>query len=114
MNDMKSNPPIDYASALKRLDGDRDFLNELLDIFQEDFVEKQILLHSAVERKDFIEISKLGHSLKGGAANLSLTRLQEAASQLEIAGKESDLSSARDHANRLIDEFKRLQQFLEQ
>ena len=113
MNSMISNPPIDYPSALKRLDGDRDFLNELLDIFQEDFLEKQILLDSAVERKDFIEIGKLGHSLKGGSANLGLTGLQEMASHLETAGKEADLSSARDYTNRLTDEFKRLQQFLE-
>jgi len=113
MNNMNNNLPIDYPSALKRLDGDKDFLNELLDIFQEDFIEKKNLLLSAVEQKDFIEISKLGHSLKGGSANLSLPHLREMASRIEIAGKEGDLTAAREHTNQMIEEFKRLQQFLE-
>lgn len=112
MNEWNHTPPIDYTSALERLEGDEEFLNELLAIYQEDFLEKQSLLIAAVERNDFVEIAKLGHGLKGGSANLSLTQLRETASLIEAAGKECDPAAARRFINRLMEEFKRLQEFL--
>ncbi|TET66084.1 MAG: Hpt domain-containing protein, partial [Candidatus Aminicenantes bacterium] len=73
----KDIPPIDYLSALERVGGDKSFLEELLNLYFEDFSEKYGQLQKAIEQKKFDLIHELGHSLKGSSANLSLTFLQE-------------------------------------
>ena len=66
----------------------------------------------AIEHKKFDLIRKLGHSLKGSSATLSLTFLQEASSQMEMAGRDKDIVKANKALVFLKHEFKRLEDFL--
>jgi len=86
--------PIDIPSVLERIGGDRSFLEELLDLYQLDFMEKFSLLRQAVEEKNFISIQEIGHGLKGASANLSLLELQGISYNLERAGRENDIDLA--------------------
>ncbi len=79
----KDIPPIDYPSVLERIGGDLSFLEELLNLYFEDFSEKYEQLHKAIEQKNFDLIRELGHSLRGSSANLSLIFLQETSFHLE-------------------------------
>ncbi len=108
----KDIPPIDYASALERVEGDKSFLEELLNLYFEDFSEKYEQLAKAVEQKNFDLIRELGHSLRGSSANLSLTFLQETSHHLEEAGRERNLEKAKKALALLEQEFKRLKDFL--
>jgi HPt (histidine-containing phosphotransfer) domain-containing protein len=90
----KANTPIAYQSALERVGGDESFLEELLDLYLEDFPQKMDQLKVAVEQKKFEMIRKLGHSLKGSSSTLSLTFLQEASFQMEMAGGDKDIVKA--------------------
>jgi HPt (histidine-containing phosphotransfer) domain-containing protein len=108
-----NNPgPIDMESVLERVGGDESFLQELLDIYIEDFLEKYVLLEKAVADGDLNNIKEIGHSLKGSSGNLSLNGLQEAAYGLELAGKENDGEKARVLFSRLKEEFLKLKDFL--
>jgi len=100
--------PIDFSSALERIGGDEDFLQELLDIYVEDFLEKHAQLLEAIRRQDFQAIKEIGHSLKGASGNLSLNGLQEASYQVEMAGRENNLDGAKTHFRRLHEEFNRM------
>jgi len=104
--------PIAYQSALKRVEGDESFLEELLDLYFEDFPKKIERLQMAIEQKKFELIRKLGHSLKGSSLTLSLTFLQEASFQMEMAGGDKDIVKAHKALAFLKQEFKRLEDFL--
>lgn len=108
----KTDLPLDYASALERTGGDESFLKELLSLFLEDFPEKFRQLQKAIEDKNFDQIKKLGHTIKGSSANLSLTFLQEASLKMEMAGRENDIKKVKDALALLEGEFKRLEDFL--
>jgi CheY-like chemotaxis protein len=105
-------PPIDFASALERVEGDKSFLEELLNLYFEDFSEKYGQLQKAIEQKNFNLIRELGHNLKGSSANLSLTFLQETSSHMEVAGRDRNGEKAKKALALLEQEFKRLKDFL--
>jgi HPt (histidine-containing phosphotransfer) domain-containing protein len=106
--------PINRADALERIGGDPEFLQELLGIYSEEFLQRAKELRSAVSEKSFSAIQDLGHTLKGSSANLSLPGLQKAALDLEMAGREKDLQKAKDSLASLEQEFERLKKFLAQ
>lgn len=107
-------PPINKEEALARIGGEEEFLNELLEIYRQEFNRRYVELEKAVAEKDFQMIRESGHSLKGASANLSLLALREAAYEMEIAGKNQDLSAAKNALKKLKSEFDRLQKFLSQ
>ena len=108
----KTNSPIAYQSALERVGGDESFLAELLDLYFEDFPQKKEQLQMAIGQKKFEQIRKLGHSLKGSSATLSLIFLQEASFQIEMAGGDKDIVKAKKALVLLEQEFRRLKDFL--
>jgi HPt (histidine-containing phosphotransfer) domain-containing protein len=106
------NNPIDYSSALARIGNDESFLAELLDLYKMDFGAKIEGLQNAIDQEDFIAIQELGHSLKGSSANLSLPYLQQAALDIESAGRDRNLDKVRGALDTLGREFQNLQEFL--
>lgn len=103
---------IHYPSALERIGGDKEFLEELLDIYMEEFDSQVSALDSALGSLDFRAIEEIGHSLKGASANLSLMRLGKQAFQVETAGRDSDIESARRGTAALKIEFQNLKDHL--
>jgi len=116
MNDEKTEKQslIDIPSALERIGGDSSFLDELLELYQSDFMEKFGLLRRAVEEKNFLSIQEIGHGLKGASANLSLLDLQRISYNLELAGREKNLTLAEQSLRDLEEGFRNLKSFLAQ
>jgi HPt (histidine-containing phosphotransfer) domain-containing protein len=106
------NSPIDYPSALARIGDDESFLVELLDLYKMDFKTKIEGLQKAIDQEDFVAMQELGHSLKGSSANLSLPYLQQAALDMESAGRDKNLDKARGALGSLGQEFQNLREFL--
>src|SRR4030042_2830240 len=104
--------PIDTPSVLERIGGEKDFLLELLEIFERDYQDKIVLLREAVKAGDFNRIREIGHFLKGASANLSLLPLQEACRRMEESGRAQNLQGARDALPLLEKEHERLQAFI--
>ena len=114
LNEEMTDSVIDYASALERIGGGREFLDELLGIYQEEFDLNVGSLDKALQTQDFTVIQEIGHSLKGSSANLSLNPLRDQAYLIETAGSESDLELAQRSAVELKKEYQRLKQHLEE
>lgn len=112
INDLKSMGPIDMDSVLERVGGDEAFLQELIDIYIDDFMEKYAQLEQAIAQGDFENIKEIGHSLKGSSGNLSLNGLHETAYGIELSGKEYNLEQAKLLFARLKEEFIRLKDVL--
>ncbi len=105
--------PIDYASALERIGGDEDFLNELLELYTTEFSKYFEKLQDAIHKGSCQSIRDIGHTLKGSSANLSLIRLKEISLQMEYAGKDKNINKAKDTLLILGKEFQRLKNFLD-
>lgn len=108
----KDSIPIDLPSVMERIGGDETFLQDLIDIYVEDFIEKYTKLKKAIEASDFEAIKKIGHSLKGSSGNLSLNGLHDTSSNIEHSGKEKDIERAKTFFIQLNREFEKLKNYL--
>jgi len=85
---------LDFEEFLERVQGDRELLVELLDIFSEDFKEKRKQLQEAITQNDFETIKSIAHSLKGASGNISVKPMRAVFIEFEEMGKNSDLAGA--------------------
>jgi HPt (histidine-containing phosphotransfer) domain-containing protein len=98
---------------LDRTGGDKEFLDELLEMYLEDFEDKFPQIKEALAAKDNELIRELAHSLKGSSANLSLLNLQDTFYRLEMAGRENRMEEAGNLLPCLQQEFERLRSYLQ-
>ena len=110
---LESGPPIDFPEVLERIGGDASFLQDLLNLYFQEFGQKRELLEEALSRGDSTQIQEVGHSLKGASANLSLSPLRNLALVIEMAGRENDFEKARQAIRSLEPEFLKLKTYLE-
>ena len=85
-----SEPIIDLKEVLERVQDDRDLLVEILDIYEQDFVEKRKVIESAIQRKDLEQIKSVAHSLKGSSGNISAKPLHAAWLRIEQLAKSNE------------------------
>jgi signal transduction histidine kinase/CheY-like chemotaxis protein len=104
---------INMVSALDRTDGDKYLLEILLKNFVKKNNETAKSLREALAAKEYDRIQKIGHALKGTAANLSCERLQDKATLLEALAKgkaaEENISPA---LNSVLEEIRILEEYL--
>ena len=105
---------FDLSKALEMAGGDKEFLKEVLNIFINDYPAKLSSLKEAVAKEDFKTIVELAHALKGAAANLGLSSIQELLRQLEYAGKEHQSENLETIYQKLAQELKAFEQFVSQ
>ncbi len=73
-------------------DGGTDFLEEMIDMFDEEYAEQTESLKQAAAQGDSGNISRIAHKFKGECASLGLVALSEKCEEIEIKGKNDDLS----------------------
>ena len=74
---------VDFSRIRETSDGDTDFERELFGLFLEDCEERLQRLGAALAAGRLSEIHREAHTIKGAAANVGTTRLQEIAGRLE-------------------------------
>src|SRR5271154_2512725 len=79
---------IDMKDVLERVQGDKELLDELFDIYQEDFVAKRKALGEAIDANDIVKIKEVAHSMKGSSGNISAKPLYAQCLKLETLAKE--------------------------
>jgi HPt (histidine-containing phosphotransfer) domain-containing protein len=79
---------VDLKDVLDRVQDDKELLDELLDIYQEDFVQKRCALGEAIAARDIAKIKEVAHSMKGSSGNISAKPMYAACLQLEVLAKE--------------------------
>ena len=105
-------PPILRQEVLDRIGGEADFLEELLELYEEEYRSKIAKMKKALAGNKFQTVAELGHGLKGSSANLSLPGLREAALAVETAGKAKNAAAARKGLEALEREHRRLREYL--
>ena len=80
-------PIWDQDALLGRMRGKTDRVVKLVNLFLGDMPERIESLQSEISAAEFEACGATAHTVKGVAANLSVLRLQEAATELELAAK---------------------------
>ena len=98
---------------LERIDGDRVFLAELLELFRADYPEQIRAARGAIANSDAATLQEVGHALKGALGNLAAPAASRIASDLESMGKTGDMAPAGIRVTQLEEELTLVIQALE-
>jgi HPt (histidine-containing phosphotransfer) domain-containing protein len=106
-------PVFDHSGLLKRLMGDTQIANIIIQGFLADIPNRFSALHDALEAGDAAWSQLHTHAIKGAAANVGAEQLRVLASDLEMASKAGDLDSVKTRMNTLTNTFETLQATLQ-
>jgi len=110
-------PTFNQAELMDRIDGDVEFLEECIEIFDEDAAPLLAKIREAVAARDAEALVTPAHTLKGMLSNFCAAAAEGAARDLEMRGRENELQDCDAAVTALDDELKRLrtelQTFLE-
>ncbi len=85
---------MDLSIALSHVDGDRQLLAELADLFLQDYARLLEEIRDSIPKEDFGSLERGAHTLKGRLAFFGVQRIREMALALEIMGRSKDMAGA--------------------
>jgi len=85
---------LDLRAALERVEGDRELLEELLQLFVDQCPGAMAEIRHALEVRDARVLERLAHTMKGTAASLGARGLSDTAYRLEKLARAGDWESA--------------------
>ena len=100
--------PIDEVDLLERVDNDREFLAELIELFKEDGPALLGELRDAVDSRDGAAMARAAHTIKGTVGNFCAAAAMQMALEIEIMGKEDSLDHAAESLAALEREFQKV------
>jgi CheY-like chemotaxis protein len=106
---------VDWPQALESLDGNRQLLGELIDIYREECPKLRAEIETALAAGDLPSLRRAAHTLKGALSHLAAGRALKLAQQVEDRARDQNLTAAGalwprlrselDQLNPLLDEF---------
>lgn len=94
MPDSTAVTTFDPEAALATMEGDRELLEEIAAVFQDDYPQQMGLLRAALAQGNAAEVQRIAHSLKGSVSGFAAETARQAAYALELIGKSGDLAAA--------------------
>jgi CheY-like chemotaxis protein len=104
-------PPIDLDAALNTVEGDKDLLADLVDIFLHSYPTDMIALGKAIDSGDARELTRAAHSLKGAFGSIGAIKAQALAREIESLGRSTRLEGASSAFQQLKDELEHITTF---
>jgi two-component system sensor histidine kinase/response regulator len=89
-----ASPTDRYNELLALMEGDRDLLLELIDVFFEDAPQRIEAVRRALADRDAEAVYKAAHALNGSAGNFGAPNVVGRAKRLEALARENDLDAA--------------------
>ena len=87
---------LDHAMALERLGGDEELLQEVAQLFLDEYPSLMSEIRQAAQSGDAHRLERAAHSLKGSIANFGVDPAVQAALTVERIGRSGDLTGAVD------------------
>jgi PAS domain S-box-containing protein len=101
-------------SLLDSVMGDRALLTEMAELWLADSAKQERQIQNGLDSGDAIMVQRAAHALKGSVGTFQASAAQDAANQLEISAKDSDLVGARKAFERLSTQIDLVRQDLRQ
>ena len=98
---------LDHAVVLERLGGDEELLQEVAQLFLEEYPSLMSEMREAARSGDAHRLERAAHSLKGSIANFGAESAVQAALTVERIGRSGDLAGA-------VDAFEQLDALMRQ
>ena len=98
----------DKAELLDRVGEDEELVQELIELFLEDYPNKITGIEEGLKNADADLVHTSAHGLKGSCGNLSFNSVAEYAKQIESAGKEGNFKEAANSFELLKSELEKL------
>jgi len=92
---------LDRAIALSRVGGDTELLQEMAQLFLEEYPSQLNVVRTAVQARDAKALERSAHSLKGSIGNFGAESAHQAAFALEMMGRQGNLDHVEDALRRL-------------
>lgn len=109
---MASKPAVDLEAAMRTVDGDKDILKEVLQVFlEEDSLKLLKNIREALQKQDSKAIKAEAHGMKGAVAALGGVTVRDAAARLETAGLSGDMDTAQATFDEMCAELERFKDF---
>ena len=83
---------MSLENSLRRLDGDKSLLIDLIGFYLEDYPSLLVRIDAAAAKNDAASLERAAHSMKGLVANFDAALAKEAAQQLETSAKQRDIA----------------------
>jgi CheY-like chemotaxis protein len=99
---------LNVDEALAQVGGDRDLLEEMAEIFLEEYPHHLAGIKNALAHRDALTLARLAHTLKGSVGNFAAKAPFETARRLEHIGRQGDLSQAAEILAQLEGELSQL------
>ncbi len=94
MNEVPGSPTtFDAELALQQVDGDKQLLEEITDLFFEDAPGLLAQIATAVAENDCEGLMSSAHALKGAVSNFAAGRARDLAFELEEMGRDQQVTS---------------------
>ncbi len=85
---------LDRAVALERVGGDSELLQEMAQLFLDEYPSQLDAVRAAVRARDAKALERSAHSLKGSVGNFGAAAAQDAAFRLEMIGRRGEMQEA--------------------
>ncbi|MCP4218595.1 MAG: response regulator [bacterium] len=108
-----SNEPMDFETAMYEFDADKEFLLEVIESFLNTVAGQLKVIEQALTDGDTETVVRETHGIKGGAANILADTFAGIASKLENIAKSGNLEDAPPLVEELEREFLRLKKYIE-
>jgi len=112
-NSQSLTPVFDINEVLARVDGDKELLSEMAELFRESYPDYLSSIKEALTCADLQALTQAAHALKGSVGNFTLGEPFETARILEQLGRQGDLQRASEVLEKLEEELTRLMSALE-
>ncbi|MFQ6043877.1 MAG: PAS domain S-box protein [Candidatus Poribacteria bacterium] len=109
--DDTSTSVIDFEEALEQVDGDKDFLKELIELSLESYPEYINEIRKAIEQNEPRKLEAAAHTLKGASGSISANSIYQISSRLETMGKEGVFDGAKEALESLESEIERFNRY---
>jgi CheY-like chemotaxis protein len=84
---------FDRNAALDRVEGNKELLQEIIGLFFDEIPGLMSAIHDSMVRRDAQALKRAAHTLKGAVSNLGAEAACAAALQLEMLGRDEDLTN---------------------
>ncbi|MGM0570151.1 Hpt domain-containing protein [Marinobacter sp.] len=111
---MINKPHLDEEALAELRDVMEDEFDILIQTYISDSRERIQALHQALSDNDPDAFAKTAHSFKGSSINIGASRLGDLCMQIEKAGREGDLDTARQSMVELEAEFATVRRLMEE
>ena len=99
---------VDWDEALNRVAGSEETLDELVEIFLDQWPQMMDEIEQGVARGDYATLRRAAHTLKGSAAIFGARRVANVSEKLSEMGKKQQLDGADQALRHLQDEMDQL------